>query len=174
MRWRLAEEKKNKSSSLCFPFSRTSGTPLSSPSFLPFNADDLPSSLSSLSSLPTHQSLGCMAARSYLPTIQSDISLDWERVNATSPKSPSSPLSPGSDGTGRINAGAFWKSRNSQGEGMDKVSQMAAREDAFEIEGRAKEQRKRRKEGGGQSEVGWHCSRNSSRCSCPRKVFKLL
>ncbi|KAL7416620.1 Up-regulated during septation-domain-containing protein [Mrakia frigida] len=61
-----------------------------------------------------------MAARSYLPTIQSDISLDWERVNATSPKSPSSPLSPGSDGTGRINAGAFWKSRNSQGEGMDK------------------------------------------------------
>lgn len=68
-----------------------------------------------------------MVSRSYLPTIQSqsDISFDRERAQASpSPKSPGSPLSDGS--SGRINAGAFWKNRNSQGDSLgsgDKVSQ---------------------------------------------------
>lgn len=120
--------KNSEARALCFPFPRDSETP---PSFLPSTTStfSLPPSFRLPPSRPSF-SFGFMASsRSYLHTIQSDVSLDWEPV--TSPKSPSSPLSPGSDGTGRINAGAFWKSRNSQGEGMEKVSLLGVTRTAF-------------------------------------------
>ena len=93
----------------------------SSSSRLPPNANN-PFPFARSPSLPPRTTLAYgplrwMSTRAYLPTIPSDASLDWEPV-----QSPTSPQSSSSNGSGRINAGAFWKTRNSQDQGMDKVS----------------------------------------------------